>query len=319
MAAAFDLSYRDLTADQQRLFRLLGLHPGADFDVYVAAALAGTNLSAARGLLDGLFIAHLVDEPARSRYNFHDLISEHSRNLVSAEGVNDRELAINRLLSYYSFAARSAHVHLARRAYPAAQIGLEPPAEVPELPSRVESAAWMNVERFNLHAVADYASLSGREDLAIAVASSMHEFLRGHGHWDQAVAIQRLALGAAQRSGDRRSEADALQCMGDIQRLLGNFSDAAVSQQAALSIFRNVGDRYGEAAALNQLGFTLRRMSNFPAAISILESARDLCRELKDVRGKLFCQRSRRCLSAYGRILCCRRISRTSATPLQAD
>ena len=48
VAAAFNLSYADLTGDQQRLFRRLGLHPGADIDAYAAAALDGTGLAAAR-------------------------------------------------------------------------------------------------------------------------------------------------------------------------------------------------------------------------------------------------------------------------------
>ena len=43
VAAAFDLSYQDLPADQQRLFRRLGLHPGPDIDAYAAAALDGTT------------------------------------------------------------------------------------------------------------------------------------------------------------------------------------------------------------------------------------------------------------------------------------
>ena len=43
VAAAFDLSYQDLTAGQQRLFRRLGLHPGTDIDVYAAAALDDTG------------------------------------------------------------------------------------------------------------------------------------------------------------------------------------------------------------------------------------------------------------------------------------
>ena len=46
VAAAFDLSYRDLTPDQQRLFRRLGLHAGPDIDAY-AAALDGTGLGTA--------------------------------------------------------------------------------------------------------------------------------------------------------------------------------------------------------------------------------------------------------------------------------
>ena len=48
VAAAFDLSYQDLTAGQRRLFRRLGLHPGPDIDAHAAAALDGTSLATAR-------------------------------------------------------------------------------------------------------------------------------------------------------------------------------------------------------------------------------------------------------------------------------
>ena len=60
VAAAFDLSYQDLTADQQRLFRRLGLHPGPDIDVYAAAALDNTNPAAARRLMAALYDHYLL-------------------------------------------------------------------------------------------------------------------------------------------------------------------------------------------------------------------------------------------------------------------
>src|SRR5580698_9404672 len=55
VAAAFDLSYGQLGADQQRLFRRLGLHPGPDIDAYAAAALHDIDLSLARRALDALY------------------------------------------------------------------------------------------------------------------------------------------------------------------------------------------------------------------------------------------------------------------------
>ena len=82
VAAAFDLSYADLTADQQRLFRRLGLHPGTDIDAYAAAALDGTDLAAARRDLEALYDQYLLTEPARGRYRLHDLIREHARALA---------------------------------------------------------------------------------------------------------------------------------------------------------------------------------------------------------------------------------------------
>ena len=64
VTAAFDLSYDDLTAGQQRLFRRLGLHPGTDIDRYAVAALDGTDLPGARRSLEALYEHYLITEPA---------------------------------------------------------------------------------------------------------------------------------------------------------------------------------------------------------------------------------------------------------------
>ena len=74
VTAAFDLSYRELTTDQQRLFRRLGLPPGADIDAYAAAALDQRDLATVKTLLDELHAHHLIDESVQGRYRFHDLI-----------------------------------------------------------------------------------------------------------------------------------------------------------------------------------------------------------------------------------------------------
>ena len=60
VTAAFNLSYEDLGPEQQRLFRRLGLHPGADIDAYAAAALDNTGLSAARRSLEALYDQYLL-------------------------------------------------------------------------------------------------------------------------------------------------------------------------------------------------------------------------------------------------------------------
>ena len=89
VAAAFDLSYQDLPADQQRLFRRLGLHPGPDIDAHAAAALDGTTVDAARRGLEGLYDQHLLTEPAHGRYRLHDLLREHAQALAAADDPAD--------------------------------------------------------------------------------------------------------------------------------------------------------------------------------------------------------------------------------------
>jgi hypothetical protein len=58
------LYYADLTGKQQRLFRWLGLHPGVDIHAYAAAALDGTDLTAARRGLEALYDQYLRTEAA---------------------------------------------------------------------------------------------------------------------------------------------------------------------------------------------------------------------------------------------------------------
>ena len=63
MAAAFDLSYQDLTDGQQRLFRRLGLHLGTDIDPYAATVLDGTDLTIVRRHLEDLYDHYLLTWP----------------------------------------------------------------------------------------------------------------------------------------------------------------------------------------------------------------------------------------------------------------
>ncbi len=120
VAAAFNLSYTDLTGDQQRLFRRLGLHPGTDIDGYAAAALDGADLSAARRGLEALYDQYLLTEPAAGRYRLHDLIREHARALAGRLDPDDnRDQATARLLDYYQHTTARADALIARQARPA--------------------------------------------------------------------------------------------------------------------------------------------------------------------------------------------------------
>jgi transcriptional regulator with XRE-family HTH domain len=116
VTAAFDLSYQDLTEDQQRLFRRLGLIPGPSFDAYAAAALDGTSLGNARRQLDELYDQHLLTEPASGRYQLHDLLREHARALAITDHQADRDAATGRVLDYYLHTALAAGRHFDPRA-----------------------------------------------------------------------------------------------------------------------------------------------------------------------------------------------------------
>jgi hypothetical protein len=205
VAAAFGLSYQDLSGDQQRLFRRLGLHPGPSIDGYAAAALDGTTLDAARRGLDELYDQHLLTEPARGRYQLHDLLREHARTLAAADNRAESGEAVGRLLDYYLHTAVAADRHLASWASTAGRPPPgHPPARGPHLSTFDQAAAWLEAERANLQAATGYAASHGRPEHAIAIPAALGGFLALHGYRDQSAALHQTALAAPPDSESRK-------------------------------------------------------------------------------------------------------------------
>jgi tetratricopeptide (TPR) repeat protein/transcriptional regulator with XRE-family HTH domain len=285
VASAFDLSYRDLTIDQQRLFRRLGLHPGTDIDAYTAAALDATDLAAARRQLEVLYDQYLLAETARGRYRMHDLILEHARTLAFAESAAEREAAVGRLSDFYLHTARIADQHLARR--PRVEGSTTSAAAcVPDLRTPNDAAAWMDAEHVNLRAVAAYAALHERPRHAIAIAVAMFGFLRSRGYWEQAVALHRSAVDAARHAGDQLAEAGALIHLGDAQRLTDDYQAAAESLTQAAALCRDLRDPLGEASALSELGAVQFFAADYQASAASYKRALELSRSVGDQLGE---------------------------------
>ena len=288
VAAAFDLSYADLTENQQRLFRRLGLHPGTDIDPYAAAALDGTGLPAARRGLEGLYEQYLLTEPAPGWYRMHDLIREHARTLASRlDPLDDREQATGRLLDYYQHAAARAQDLLARQAGAAAAPAAGTvPAAVPVLASREQALAWARAERTSLLACLDHATAAGQHARVIALTAGLAALLRHDGPWDEAITRHATAVQAARQTGDQPGQASALTNLGDVRGLTGDYPGAARELQEALGIYQDLGDRPGQAHALTNLGTARRAAGDHPGAARNLQEALGISRDLGDRPGQ---------------------------------
>jgi hypothetical protein len=245
VTAAFDLSYTDLTPEQQRLFRRLGLHPGAEIDAYAAAALDGIGLAIARRGLEALYDQYLLTEPATGRYRMHDLIRDHARALASHfDPDDDRDQATGRLLDYYQHAATRAGALLARqaRAAPAAAADTTPTA-VPALADWEQALAWARAERANLLACLDRVTAAGQHARVIALTAGLAGLLWNDGPWDQAIIRHTTAVQAARHLGDRPAQAYTLYDLGGVRAMTGDYPGAARDLQEALGISRGLGDR----------------------------------------------------------------------------
>ncbi|HEY7919561.1 MAG TPA: tetratricopeptide repeat protein [Streptosporangiaceae bacterium] len=280
VAAAFDLSYRDLTADQRRLFRRLGLVPGPDIDAYAAAALDETDVETARGRLDELYDHHLISEPAAGRYLLHDLLRQYSRALAAQGEPADAGAA--RLVNYYAHVAAAASKYIATwttagdRPPPG-----DPPGSAPKIASADEAAAWLDAQRPNLHAAVGFAA-EAMPRYAVAIATTMGGFLRSRGHWDRAAGQYQTALSAAHRAGDRPGQAGTLDELGLLQQLRGDYPAASATLAQAAALYRDLGDQPGQAHALNHLGLVHQDTGDYQAAAASHRQALALARAAGD-------------------------------------
>jgi tetratricopeptide (TPR) repeat protein/transcriptional regulator with XRE-family HTH domain len=287
VAAAFDLSYEDLTEDQRRIFRRLGLHPGTDIDAHAAAALGNTDPGTARRHLEALYDHYLLTEPTRGRYRLHDLIHEHARALAADDAAGERDSALTHLLDYYLHTVGTAARHLSRRTSASKPLATGPqPSYSPDLSAWEDAVAWMKAERLNLYAAVVYAAAHGLPGHAAAIPAAMHNFLRNQGHWGQAIALHNVALEATRNDGDQNAEADVLIDLGAMQTILDDYLAAIASLSRALDLYRNLGNLLGEAIALTDLGIAQRLTGDYAAATTSLSRALELHRDLDDPLGE---------------------------------
>lgn len=288
--AAFELSYRDLSVDQQLLFRRLGRQPGLDFDAYAVAALHGTDLPTARRLLEELEDHHLVEEPSRGRYRMHDLVRDYARALTDIDRDTgwcaDAAQAVERQLDYYLHAALAASRSFARYGTPALTPRTPAPAALPPVADEERALAWMRAEHANLSAAVAHAARNGHSEHSVQLPAAMAEFMRTQGYWSDALALHRTALGAALLTEDRLGRAVALRNTAVIETLQAEFAPAESNLLAALDLFRGLHDRGREAVALHDLSSVMRRTGRYEEAESSLRRCLHLFGETRDARGQ---------------------------------
>ncbi|WP_367041354.1 cyclophane-containing RiPP biosynthesis TPR protein HaaT [Streptomyces sp. Je 1-332] len=293
MGATFDLSYQDLPEARQRFFRRLSLHPGADIDAYVSAALDSIAVTDARRHLDALYDDHLIDENPESRYRLHDLLRDYARGLADEEDSMTQAQAVERVGTYYLAALSDANMHIIRSGsdagappLPGPSGGGAPAVELPVMGTRNDALGWLERERANMLACIEQANSLTLHSLVVRLAAALAPFLRHAGPWDQAAGLHRVAAEAARRTGDRQGLADALAELGVVRRFMASYAEAARALNEAVAEYEAIDDLRGKAKALNQVGIVGYMTADNEAAARSQTEALAIFRELSDRLGQ---------------------------------
>ncbi|MEO3930699.1 tetratricopeptide repeat protein [Micromonosporaceae bacterium B7E4] len=278
--AVFDLSFQALDPAGQRLFRLLGLHPGDDFTVDSAAALVGVPPPVARQTLERLGDEHLVTPITADRYRLHDLLREYAGTRATLDdgddGADRTDAAVGRILTWYLYAAEAA----VRRLFPYnMEVVLDErarPSHLPGFDTDEQAFGWITAEQSTLVAAVNTAFGHGRYDIAWRLPAVLRLYFDRRSNWHDWLGTSRIALDAARRTDDRAGEALILSGLGLGYGQLGRTEESVDCLTRSLEIRRAVGDRRGEGRTLNNLGIAYGRQGRFHEAIDHLTAALEI-------------------------------------------
>jgi tetratricopeptide (TPR) repeat protein len=284
----FSWSYHHLPPDAARAFRLLGLHPGADTDLYAFAALAGVDLAAGQLLVDTLTRAHLVEQSTAGRVRMHDLLRAYAAELAEQDPAADRNAALTGLLDYYLAAGADAVDTLFPGEKHRRPRIPRPAASLPSVADPAPARAWLDAERDNLVAAVAYTARHGWPEYTDLFVAALTYYLETGGHYTDTLVVTEHLLASAREHGNRRAEGDALLRLGTLSCRWGRYTEAAGHLRATLAIRRELGDVAGVGRTLNNLGNVHLILGDFAAAADCLHESAANQRAVGDRHGEAF-------------------------------
>lgn len=268
-------SYRALSNPDRRLFRLLGLIPGPDFDAAIAAAIADIDVDQAGAVLDRLAQAHLVANRGPDRFALHDLLRAFAFELAHADEP-DPKAARDRLFEYYlghvDAAARQIFPYLSR---------LDASSGVPvAFRDNAAALAWLDAELRGLVDAVQSAAASGRAEVAWLITDGLRGYFLMRSRHVEWLAAAQAAQAAATEAGNAQACAAAHLSLGGLFQATGDHNNAASHYREASRLARVGGWLNGEFAAEHNLSVVLVDLGWLHEAIGHWMRARTLDRQV---------------------------------------
>jgi tetratricopeptide (TPR) repeat protein len=266
------------------MFRLLSVAPGPDIGSPAAASLAATPADQARGALDELATASLVEEHQPGRFVVHPLPRRYGADLARAsESAAELGTATLRLLDHY---LRGMHAAVSLIYPTRPPVPLLPPVagvQAESFGSAAEALAWCRAERPGVQALVAYAAALG--DFAAycwQLPWAMAPLLSRGGYPRDYLALQQIAIVAATGLGDPLGQGIAHHEYAHACALLGEVGESGTHLKEALRWFTTAGDQPRAARTLNGMAQLLMQDGEYAAALDRETEALALRRAVGD-------------------------------------
>ncbi|MFY1633482.1 ATP-binding protein [Solwaraspora sp. WMMB335] len=281
VVATLELSVRSLPPAARKVFLHLGQHPGPSITAAVAAALTDLDEAGADRAIDTLYEHNLLQEVARGRYQFHDLVREFARQAA----VDLDATGVERLLRRYLESATVAD-RLLGPGVPGC------PDPVPDgrtgQTSDTAARAWFAAELPNLLACARHAIDHRVVPYAWMLPSVMSRFFRERGYALQARPLLIGALRVATDTGDLLAKANCHLGLGTLDQIAGNPTAARSHFDAADTHYQQVKSLLGRANVLMEIGVLDQIAGDYLAAQRRFDEAMQGYQRLGNVLGQAY-------------------------------
>lgn len=283
----FSWSYRALTPEAARLFRLLSLHPGPDCSIAAAASLTATRARQVRPFLTELVRAHLLFENEPGRFSSHSLLRAYAAELVDElDPAEETAGATARVLDHYLHSAYAAETVLASHRE---RITLRRPAAhtlAERFADQRAAADWFDRERQVLLAAVEQDGRRGEGAFSWQLATLLELYLDRNGRWQQQLTVQTTAVTAAQRGGDLLGQAHGHRALGFALSRLGQWEGADEHLERALQLFEELGDTYGRARVHRYGAFVANQHGRHADALGHYRLAQEMYRSAGRINGE---------------------------------
>ncbi|MFD4561034.1 tetratricopeptide repeat protein [Streptomyces sp. NPDC058469] len=267
----FAVSYDALNAEQQLVFRRIGLHVGVDFRPPAIAALTGFSLETAERVLEELLAHYLVFEPVPLRFTMHDLLRDYARSLLEADDAEDdvRQAGQSLVDHYIRTADRTDRLAYPFRSRTDLDVGDSATPTCPEIVDAQSAEQWLIAESDNLLDTLDWLVKHGTErQLAISV-HVLAGFLDMEGHLVEAEPLLRRAAAHWNVAGDSVARARALLDLCAVYTHGSRYGEAIAAGREARDIARSLRDRELEGECVHQVTISLWQTGQYTLARSL--------------------------------------------------
>ncbi|WP_179282630.1 helix-turn-helix domain-containing protein [Streptosporangium subroseum] len=284
VAAAFALSYRQVSGTARVAFRRLALAAAPDFGVPLAAVLTQVDVFEAEDALEELVELGLLQSPYAGRYVFHDLVRLYARAQLEQEEPVEAQREARRRMEAWLLEVAVVAGRWFEPGY-----GAPPPGwrSLLMLDSEQEASDWLQAEGTAWLEALRSAARQGEHATVVEVAESMHWFSDQWiqwGHWRE---VFELSSGAARAMGDQLQEAVHLNYLSwALKRCEGRAEQGEATALRALELAREIGDVRQQGWALLYASWAIRGdPANLERVLDYTRRAADLLLRAGDREG----------------------------------